>query len=177
MAARRDRQINMDIRQRAQDLRRRLNEHALDIEPLAWEAAQIFAAARHDVHQHWLTLELQGYGSAVDRAPLGEVLHAHQLGPHEGARLVAHVSAYRAQQGTMIAPTSQPFYHFFVESIHDLSEAARRFRTAGAQTVRLDFSPEIPNYPPAGIFPGDVFDRVMLGFRATLHLQLGGLGA
>ncbi len=165
----------MDIRQPAQDLRRRLNEHALDIELLAGEAAQLFAAAGNDVHRRWLALELEGYGSAVDRAPLGDVLGANQLGPHEGARLVAHVSAYRAQQGTMIAP-AHPFHHFFVESIHDLSAAARRFRAAGAQTVRLDFSPEIPNYPPAGIFPGDVFDRVLLGFRATLHLQLGRLG-
>jgi hypothetical protein len=117
-----------------------------------------------------------------------------------GARLVALVSAYRAQQGTTAAPAPRPFHHFFVESIRDLSEAARGFRAAGAPTVQpdfspdvvtadgalglvllptvqLDFSPDVPNYPTAGIFPGDVFDRVLLGFRATLHLQLGSVGA
>jgi hypothetical protein len=167
----------MDTRERALNLRRRLNEHALDIEPLAQEAADIFAAAGRGVHRDWLGLELQGYGSAVDRAPLGEVLRAHELGPHEGARLVAHVSAYRAQQGTTVEPSPRPFHHFFVESIHDLSDAARRFRATGAQTVQLGFSPDVPNYPAAGIFPGDVFDRVLLGFRATLHLQLGSIVA
>jgi hypothetical protein len=167
----------MDIRQQAQNLRRRLNEQTLDIEALATEAAGLFAAAGHDVHRHWLALELQGYGSEVDRAPLGVVLRADALGPHEGARLVAHVTAYRAQQGTTVAPAPRPFHHFFVESIRDLAEAARRFRDSGAQTVRLDFSAEVPNYPAAGIFLGDVFDRVLLGFRATLHLQLGSIGS
>ena len=167
----------MDIRERAQSLRRRLNEHALDIEPLAQEAALLFAGAGREVHRHWLALELQGYGSAVDRAPLAEVLRAQELGPHEGPRLVAHVSAYRAQPGNTVGPAPVPFHHFFVESIHDLSEAARHFRARGAQTVQLDFSPDVPNYPAAGKFPGDVFDRVLLGFRATLHLQLGSIVA
>src|SRR3954470_6476157 len=133
----------MDTRERAQNLRRRLNDAALDVEPLAREAADLFAAARHQVHHDWLMLELQGYGTAVDRAPLGEVLRAGELGPHEGAKLVAHISAYRAQQGTTDEPTPRLFHHFFVESIHDLSEAARRFRAAGAQTVRLGFGPDV----------------------------------
>jgi hypothetical protein len=167
----------MDFRDRARSLRRQLNDHALDIERLAQEADDIFAAAGKDAHCHWLRLELHGYGSAVDRAPLDEVLRAHELGSHERARLVAHVSAYRAQPGTTVEVSPRPFHHFFIESIHDLSEAASRFRAAGAQEVRLDFSPEVPNYPAAGTFPSDVFDRVLLGFRATLHLQLGSIAA
>jgi hypothetical protein len=83
----------MGLRERTQDLRRRLNDLALDIEPLAWEAAHIFADAGYKVHRHWLELELSGYGSAVDRAPLEAVLDVHELGAHEGARLVAHVFA------------------------------------------------------------------------------------
>ncbi len=167
--------MSEDIRERAQQLRRRLNEHTLDIEPLAEEAAQLFADAGRDVHQHWLTLELQGYGSAIDRAPLHEVLRADQLGPHDGARLVAHVSAYRAQQGVTVEPVPRPFHHFFVERVHDLSESTRRFRVAQAREVRLDFALGATDYPAAGLFPADVFDRVLLGFRAALHLQLGSL--
>lgn len=169
--------MTVDIRQRAQHLRRRLNEHALDIEPLAEEAAKLFAEAGLGVHQHWLTLELSGYGSAIDRAPLHEVLRADQLGPHDGARLVAHVSGYRAQQGMTVEPVPRAFHHFFVERIHDLAESAVHFRTAQAREVRLDFALGVPDYPAAGVFPGDVFGRVLIGFRAALHLQLGGLTA
>lgn len=165
----------MELREQAQNLRRRLNEHTLDIEQAAQEAADLFAAAGREVHRRWLALELQGYGSAVDREPLGDVLRAHELGAHEGARLVAHVTAYRVQQGMTVEPAPRPFHHFFVESIHDLSDVARRFQAAGDKTVRLDFSPDVSSYPVAGIFPGNVFERVLLGFRATLHLQLGSI--
>src|SRR5690606_29172654 len=79
-------------RNRAPDLRRRLNHHGVDLESLAREAATLFEVAGRPVAARWLTLELQGYGSAVDRAPLHKV-----LGVEEGDRLVMHVSAYRTQ--------------------------------------------------------------------------------
>ena len=82
----------MDTRERAQKLRRRLNEHALDVEPLAAEAADLFAEAGRDVHRRWLALELQGYGSAVDRAPLAAAYALHPPArPDEYALLPTHV--------------------------------------------------------------------------------------
>jgi hypothetical protein len=75
----------------------------------------------------------------------------------------------------MVEPAPCPFEHFFVESLGHLSTEALRFRAARAATVRLDFGPGVPGYPAAGIFPGDVFESVLLGFRATLHLQLGSI--
>lgn len=154
-------------------MRRQLNEHALDIEPIAQQAAQLFSDAGAATHRRWLTYELQGYGAAVDRAPLAEVLRADELGPLEGPKLVAHVSAYRAQPGATVESPPRAFHHFFVESVRELSASAQRFRGLGAREVRLDFAAGVPGYPAAAVFRGDVFNRVLLGLRATLHLQLG----
>lgn len=163
----------MENRNRAQDLRRRLNDHGIDLESLARAAATLFEVAGRPVAARWLTLELQGYGSAVDHAPLHEV-----LGVEEGDRLAVHVSAYRAQQGRIVTPApraGQPFRHFFVESIRELSEAAQRLRASSSIEVQLDFDASLAGYPTAGAFPANVFDRVLLGFRAALHLQLGSI--
>jgi hypothetical protein len=163
----------MDNHEWAQSLRRRVNDHAIDTEVLAAEALALFEAAGSPVHARWLSLELQGFGTAVDHAALHDV-----LGVPPGDRLAVHVSAYRSQQGRILEPpprAGQPFRHFFVESIHELSEAAQRLRSAGANEVRLDFGPGIPDYPTAGALPANVFDRILLGLRATLHLQLGSI--
>jgi hypothetical protein len=165
----------MDSQEWAQSLRRRINDHALDTELLAAEALALFEAAGSPIHKRWLWLELHGFGTAVDHAPLHDVLSVPA-----GDRLAVHVSAYRSQQGRILEPppfTGHPFRHFFVESIHELSEAALRFRSTGASEVRLDFGPGIPDYPAAGTFPANVFDRILLGVRAVLHLQLASIAA
>jgi len=91
--------------------------------------------------------------------------------------LAAHVAAYRSQRGTNIA-TSSPteFRHFFVEPLAELQDARARIatQTTGTRMV-LEFGPEpgVPDYPRSIEFTRDVLDRVVLGFTAALHLQLG----
>jgi hypothetical protein len=163
----------MEQRELARRLRCRLNDQAVDIERLAAEALDTFEAAGRAEHVRWLTLELQGYGAVTGRAPLDAI-----LGVSEGNRLAIHVSAYRLQGGQIVEAgelTGRSFQHFFVESLRELSAAAPRVRNAGPGPLRLDFGPGIPNHPATLAFPVDVFDRILLGFRAALHLELGSL--
>jgi hypothetical protein len=151
-----------------------LYDHAIDIELLAMEASAVFEAARSALHVRWLALELQGYGAIDERSPLHEV-----LGVSAGDRLEVRVLAYRAQVGQIVTSggfTGRPFRHFFVEPICDLSAAAQRVRGGVTGAFQLDFGPPgVPNYPAGGVFPPDIFDRILLGFRAVLHLQLGSI--
>lgn len=163
----------MEQRELAQSLRHRLNDQAVDVERLAAETLDAFEAAGRTGHVRWLTLELQGYGAVEGRAPLEAI-----LGVGEGDRLVIHVSAYRLQVGQIVEPgerTERSFQHFFVESLPELSAAAQRVRNAGPDPLRLDFGQGIPNHPATLAFPVDIFDRILLGFRAALHLELGSL--
>ena len=163
----------MEQRELAQTLRRRLNDQAVDVERLAREALEVFESAGRAELVRWLTLELQGYGVVAGGAPLDAI-----LGVKEGDRLVVHVSAYRLHTGQIVEPSAlagPSFQHFFVESLRELAAAAPRVRNAGIAPLRLDFGPGIPNYPTALAFPADVFDRILLGFRAVLHLELGNL--
>lgn len=163
-------------RDRARSLRRRLNDHAVDIALLAAEAAVVFADAGSATHVRWLELELQGYGS------LGSVSSLHEaLGVPPDDRLVVHVFAYRSQPGQIVEGTEgtgRPFRHFFVEALGDIVAAAERAKRGELGGLRLDFGrPDLPNYPGAGVFPSGVFERVLLGFRAALHLQLGSIAS
>ncbi len=158
----------------AENLRARLNDDSEDIEVLAREARKIFHDAEMPDRVRWLDLELDGYGSLVDVRPLSEV-----LGVTDEHELVTFIARYRRQPGITWEggdPNGRPFLHFFVESISELKAVAQRVRTGvGATSVILEFGPHAgdPIHPRQGEFPRDVFDRVLLGFRATLHLQLG----
>lgn len=160
-----------DHREQSQSLRQRLNDHTIDIELLAKEAYDIFDAARSPVHVRWLRLELQGYGAVDGSSPLHEV-----LGVHEGDRLAVHVLTYRAQEGQVIEggqPTGRPLRHFFIEPLREISAASGRLQGGSPGALQLDFdSPEGTGHQVIAEFPADVFDRVLLGFRAVLHLQL-----
>lgn len=163
----------MEQRELAQSLRRRLNDQAIDVEPLAAGTLDVFEVAGRAAHVRWLTLELQGYGAVGGRASLDTI-----LGVGEGDQLVIHVSAFRLQAGQVVEPgelTGRSFQHFFVESLRELSAGAQRARNAGPGPLRLDFGPGIVNHPATLVFPADVFDRILLGFRAALHLELGSL--
>jgi len=163
----------MEQRELAQSLRRRLNDQAVDVERLAREALEAFESGGRAELVRWLTLELEGYGAVAGGAPLDAI-----LGVKQGDRLVVHVSAYRLHAGQVVGPSAllgPSFQHFFVESLHDVAAASQRVRSASPAPIRLDFGPGIPNYPTALAFPADVFDRILLGFRAVLHLELGNL--
>ena len=162
--------MSISIHERAQSLRRRLNEPAGQIELFAAEAAGVFNDAHLRSHVLWLGYELDGYGFAGLRT-----LH-EALGLPPEDRLVKHVSAYRSQRGQIVEggqPTGRPFQHFFVEPLAEVVQAANRVQQGASSELRLDFGGHVPNYPTAGLFPSDVFDRLLLGFRAALHLQLG----
>jgi hypothetical protein len=60
--------------------------------------------------------------------------------------------------------------HFFVEPVRELMTAQSRVGALGqsAKSVRLEFS----DGSPAAEFSPDVFERILLGLRATLHLEL-----
>ncbi len=154
-------------------LRHRLNAPEADLVALATEARAVFAAAGNAVHASWLDLELAGYRPAIEGRPVHEV-----LGVPAGDRLVAHVTSYRAQRGELTVPANgarPPFSHFFVESLADLVAAANRVKKGAP--VLLDFGPTVVVDGSPVAFPPDVFDRLLLGFRAVLHLELGNLTA
>jgi hypothetical protein len=136
---------------------------------LAAEARAIFASAGYTVLARWLDLELVGYHPSIDGRPVHQV-----LGASADDRLVAHVTSYRVQRGELTSAPPSAFSHFFVESLADLVAAAQRVKK-GAPKVLLDFGPPLVEGGAPVAFPVDVFDRILLGFRAVLHLELGSL--
>jgi hypothetical protein len=167
----------LDNRERARSLRRRLNDPSIDIESLASEAATVFSTAGRHVQERWLGLELRGYIASAEPSSVHDV-----LGLKSGERLVVQVKTYRVQGGNLAEGqmAGVSFHHFFVEPVRALVEAQRRARTIavnGATTIRLDFppNPSKPYLPTSGEFRLDTFDRILLGLRAVLHLQLGSL--
>ncbi len=166
-------ELRQSIATRARAVQVRLNEPGVDPVAAAVDAKRIFEDASDATRTRWLTLELAGYAEHVPARPLHVVLDVPA-----GDRLAAHVAAYRSQRGTNVTPGQPPaeFRHFFVEPLAEL--VATRARVAAGATgtsVVLDFGPEpgVPSYPRSGEFTRDVFDRVVLGFVAALHLQLG----
>jgi len=165
-------ELRQSIATRAHAVQRRLSEPDVDPVAAATDAKRVFEDAGDATRTRWITLELAGYAEHVPARPLHVV-----LGVAAGDRLAAHVAAYRSQRGTNIA-TSSPteFRHFFVEPLAELQDARARIatQTTGTRMV-LEFGPEpgVPDYPRSIEFTRDVLDRVVLGFTAALHLQLG----
>ncbi len=153
---------------RARSLQVRLNHGRVDPITAANEAFRLFTDAQEAVRVRWLNLELHGYGDRVDSTPLNLV-----LGVPAGDRLAAHVAAYRTQRGLA---GGLEFKHFFVEPLHELVSTSARVATSGGTSeLELEFtpSPGAPGHPRNGTFSRDVFARVVAGFVAALHLQLG----
>lgn len=164
------------VASRAHALRNQMNLSVRTSE-VAREALRIVEDAGDHVLQRWLTLELTGYGEQVDTRALHDVLAVPQ-----GHRLVAHVTAYRTQRGIDATSGHGPaeFRHFFIEPLSALEAARDKVAvSAGGGTVLLDFGPHPrdAHYPTAGEFTREVFDRIIAGFMAALHLQLGTLTA
>jgi len=160
---------------RARSLQDRLNQLGVGAAEAATEAMRLFEDAHDDMRPRWLTLELSGYAEHVDARVLHQV-----LGVPQGHQLAAHVMAYRTQRGIDATPghRSAEFRHFFVESLSALEAArAKVAASAGPSALLLDFgpNPRDTHYPTAGEFTRGVFDRVVTGFMAALHLQLGAL--
>ena len=165
----------LDNPERARSLRRRLNDHSVDVALLAAEAATVFEAAHMPVHVRWLGFELGGYSSA-------EAGSLHQvLGLPSGDRLVVHVKSYRIHEGRTGQGAS--FRHFFVEPVEKLVGAQRVVTAFGNRAlhdgrVRVDFpSGSYGGGAIGATFAPDVFDRILLGLRAVLHLQLASVAA
>jgi hypothetical protein len=146
----------------------------LDAVLLATEARRLFEDAADELRSRWLTLELRGYAGHVDARPLSEVLRVLPGDPM-GARLVAHIAAYRTQRGYDVTPghPRQEFRHFFVEPLQDLAATAEKLVGGAASVVTLRFG-EDPQAQSIE-FSHDVFARILVGFGAALHLQLGDL--
>ncbi|MBN1609077.1 MAG: hypothetical protein JW940_20785 [Polyangiaceae bacterium] len=167
------------VAHQALQLRQLLNATAVsgevDLVAAARKARQVFTDAADDVRVRWLGLELAGYAALVDQRPLHEV-----LGIRRDDRLVAHVAAYRAQEGVELAPNAggRAFTHFFVEPLPELLSARDRVRaSSGSAPLELTFGADtaLPGYPTAARFARDVFERITGGFGAALYLQLGTL--
>ena len=159
------------VADRARSLQLRLGHGRVDPITAATEARRVFADAGDTVRVQWLQLELQGYGHLVDSRPLHDV-----LGVPANDRLAAHVAAYRTQRG-LSAPGAE-FRHFFVEPLSELIDTSASVATSGgtsALELRFAGSAGAPAHPLAGTFSRDVFERVVAGFVAALHLQLGTL--
>lgn len=158
------------VAERARSLQLRLNHGRVDPITAATEGRCIFTDAGESARVRWLRLEFDGYG---DLAGGSHPLH-RVLGVAPDNRLVAHVLAYRTQRGR--EEGDGEFRHFFVESLSDLVSASARVATlTGTPEVELEFAPSdrAPNHPRLGTFRRDVFERVIAGFIAALHLQLG----
>jgi type III restriction enzyme len=155
----------VDSRARAQAVRRRLNERDADIVLLARQALEVFSAANLHVQARWLAYELGGYTEGGEGRALHELLG---LAPEH--RLVTQVKSYRAQEGVHIERGERaPIVHFFVEPVRELVDVQSRVRELpSGGSLRLEFV----DAPTAGEFGIDVFDRILLGLRATLHMEL-----
>jgi hypothetical protein len=162
------------IASRARTLQDRLGRLGVGAVDVATEAMRLFEESSDDVRHRWLTMELGGYADADSRA-------LHQvLGVSHGHQLAAHVAAYRTQRGVDATPGRRPaeFRHFFVEPLSTLEATrARVAASGGASSLVLDFGHHArdASYPTAGEFTRGVFDRIVAGFLAALHLQLGTL--
>lgn len=155
---------------RARSLQLRLNHGRVEPITAATEAVGLFTDAQDALRVRWLGLELHGYGELAKSTPLHAV-----LGVAAGDRLAAHVAAYRTQRGRS---GGGEFKHFFVESLRELVDASARVaRSGGTSDLELEFAASTgsPAHPLRGTFGRDVFERVMAGFVAALHLQLGTL--
>jgi hypothetical protein len=156
------------LSEKAHSVQLRLNHGRVDPITAATEALRLFTDAQDAVRVRGLHLELHGYGDRVDSIPLNLVLDVPA-----SDRLAAHVAAYRTQRGRA---GGVEFRHFFVEPLDKLVSASARVATSGATSeLELEFAPSIeaPAHPRAGTFSRDVFARVVAGFVAALHLQLG----
>lgn len=165
-------ELRQAIAKRARDIQERFNGVNIDPVAVAMEAKRVFEDVTDAARCRWLTLELNGYAGQVDAHPLHEVLHVPA-----GSRLAAHVTAYRTQRGVDNV-TRTELRHFFVESLAELAAVrAQVAASSGPPTLVLDFGPQVggPTSPRSGEFGRDVFDRIILGFFAALHLQLGEL--
>lgn len=134
-------------------------------------ARRLFEDAGDEVRVRWLNLELHGYEPAMTAVgPLTQVL---RVPPHD--RLAAHVAAYRTQRATRHG--SPELVHFFVEALPELVAAREQASAAVGTELELSFGPDpgSSEYPTTATFPRNVFDRVLEGFLAALHLQLGTL--
>jgi hypothetical protein len=157
---------DFDPREYARDLRRQLNDHNVDLVELTEGAATVFKSLNLAAQTRWLEFEQHGYTSATETRSLHDV-----LGLPAGDRLVVQVKAYRVQVGELAEGPLQGDAIKFSE----LAAAQVRVRESGGiRPVRLEFpeNPDRPWLPTAGIFGADVFDRILLGLRAVLHLQL-----
>lgn len=157
----------------ARSLQLRLNHGRLDPVTAATEARRIFTEAGDAIRIRWLDLELAGYGDLVDSRPLHLV-----LGVEAHDRLATHVAAYRTQRGLTAVRGVGEFRHFFVEPLAELVSACAQVATSGGtSSLELEFALSVTSqdHPRAGTFSRDVFERVVAGFVAALHLQLGTL--
>jgi hypothetical protein len=167
-------ELRHSIASRARALQNGVNRLSVGAVEAATEAMRIFEDADDDVRRRWLALELGGYTEADSRA-------LHQvLGVPHGHQLAAHVMAYRTQRGVDATPGHRPaeFRHFFVERLSTLEATRAKVAASGdTSALVLDFGRHArdASYPTAGEFTRGVFDRVVTGFRAALHLQLGTL--
>jgi hypothetical protein len=166
-------ELSQPVAVRARALQERLNQ--VGASAAATEAIRIFEDHGDIVRSRWLTLELGGYAEHVDARALHEV-----IGASHGDRLIAHIAAYRNQRGIDATPGRgrMEFRHFFIESLTALELArASVAASAGGATLLLDFGPHPldARYPTVGEFSRGVFERVIAGFVAALHIQLGAL--
>ncbi len=168
-------ELRQSIATRARGLQLRMPPGiTLDVVLVATEAKSLFEERADELRSRWLALELDGYGQDVNARPLSEVLRVLPGDP-VGSRLVAHVAAYRTQRGHNVTPGHAPqeTSHFFVEPLMELASAARRLATAPASPVVTRFGGA--RDAPSLEFGHDVFARILAGFGAALHFQLGDL--
>lgn len=170
-----------DLIGQARSLRARIDfargtSQLADTAALATEARELFDRASRKTFVHWLNLELNGYGQQTEVRPLHEVLAVVQ-----GDRLAVQVAAYRTRVGHLFGDDGRdrPLPHFFVESLEELARTADQVRAhQSTGFLELEFGPHAgrPDYPRRLEFPADVFDQVLLGFCATLHLRIAEIG-
>lgn len=168
-------ELRQSIARRARELQMRMRPTELDAVLLAKEARRLFEDAADELRSRWLNLELGGYMEHFDARPLSEVLHVLPGDP-VGSRLMAHIAAYRTQRGYDVTPghPRQEFRHFFVEPLPDLAATAEKLvKDLTSPVVVLRFA-EVQQARLVE-FSHDVFARILAGFGAALHLQLGAL--
>lgn len=168
-------ELRQSIAMRARALQMRMRPTELDAVLLAKEARRLFEDAADELRSRWLNLELGGYVGHVDARPLSEVLRVLPGDP-VGSRLMAHIAAYRTQRGHDVTPghPREELRHFFVEPLVEVAASAEKLADASTVPVVVLRLMEARQARFVA-FDHDVFTRILAGFGAALHLQLGDL--
>jgi hypothetical protein len=137
------------------------------------DAAVLFERHGDPTRSRWLRLERNGYGASTEPSNLIEV-----FGPGAPEAVVKAARASRLRTGRfLVAGIERHWPHFFVESVDELHEWARRLESGGAPTVSVELDISGADTAPVALaFHRSVFTDVLDSIAVEIGAALRDLG-